>query len=358
MTRIDLKIDQAKGRPFCLGMGLVTLDIVQGKLGDFAVLGGSCGNVMSILAWMGWRTAPAGRLGIDAAGNFVRRKLEETGVETDHLEQALRVATPIVIQKFVDSKDGDRSHRFSLSCPDCGGWLPRYRPMTLAQAKIVMGEAPPPKAYYFDRVSPASLKLAGWAREQGAMIVFEPPSIGDERSFQQAVDLCHILKYSHERLGHVPDLATVKAPKIVVETLGADGIRVRWRARWSHVRAFRAPHFVDAAGSGDWCSAGLIHKLARDGAAKFADLRKADLDRALEFGSALAAVNCGFESARGGMLALTLRQFEKALLALDDTIGSGGFEWRGVEQIGGSLPKELCDVCSGRSGERMIERTA
>ena len=295
MTNFDLRMDAVSGKPICLGAGFIALDIVKCQFGEFAAAGGSCGNVMSILAWMGWRATPAGRLGDDAAGNFVRTELESESVDTSYLEQANNVATPIVIQKFVDDKVGGRSHRFSLSCPECGGWLPRYRPMTLTLAARVVEDFLVPKAYYFDRVSPACLRLAKWAREQDAVIVLEPSSIGDDRAFQKAVDLCHVLKYSHEQLGHVPDLAAAIAPNIVIETLGDKGIRVRWRGRWSHLRAFRPRRFVDAAGSGDWFSAGIIHKLARLGSAGFMDLRKLDIECALKYGSALAAVNCEFE---------------------------------------------------------------
>ena len=358
MTNLDLKIDLVKRKPICLGAGFIALDIVKCKFDDFAAVGGSCGNVLSILAWMGWRAMAIGRLGDDAAGDFVRTYLESVNVETDYFEQADRIATPIVIQKFVDTKFGDRSHRFSLSCPDCGGWLPRYRPMTLKLAARVIEDALAPKVYYFDRVSPASLRLASWAQEQGALILFEPSSIGDDRAFQKAIDLCHILKYSHERLGHVPDLAAAIAPKIVIETLGENGVRVRWRARWNHLRAFKASRFVDAAGSGDWFSAGIIHRLGHSGSDGLFDLRKPDLERALKFGSALAAVNCGFEGARGAMLTLSVDEFNKVLLSLDDALSVDNFEGISSGRVTNNLPKELCGTCSGRSEVKSLKRSA
>ena len=54
MTRIDLRLEKATGAPVCVGSGFVALDIVQGESGSFAATGGSCGNVMAILAWLGW----------------------------------------------------------------------------------------------------------------------------------------------------------------------------------------------------------------------------------------------------------------------------------------------------------------
>ena len=148
-------------------------------------------------------------------------------------------------------------------------------------------------------------------------MLFEPSSIGDERTFQRAIDTCHVLKYAKDRLGHVPDLAAVKHPRLIIETCGADGLKVRWRGRWSHFPAFQAPGFVDAAGSGDWCSAGLIHQIARRSPINWAKIRKTDIERALRIGQAMAAINCGFEGARGAMAILSsIRSFNTALRAV------------------------------------------
>ena len=100
------------------------------------------------------------------------------------------------------------------------------RGLTLGQADTVIAGAPAPKTFYFDRVSPAALKFAQWAKDHGALIMFEPSSIGDERQFRKAVDVCHILKYSHDRLG-LRDLAEAYSPRVIVETLAEEGLRVR-----------------------------------------------------------------------------------------------------------------------------------
>ena len=52
----------------CLGAGTFPLDNLMRKCADGTVetinqhVGGTAGNVMSILAWMGWHTLPAARL--------------------------------------------------------------------------------------------------------------------------------------------------------------------------------------------------------------------------------------------------------------------------------------------------------
>jgi sugar/nucleoside kinase (ribokinase family) len=212
MTRIDLMLKPASGSPTCVGVGFVAADIVEGSAEEFVAAGGSCGNVMAVLAWLGWNAVPVSRLGCDWAAKVVRKDLGEAGVSLIGLSDEKSVQTPIVIQRFVKDSSGRQTHRFSLTCPECGGWLPRYRPLTLGQANALIEEVSTPKTYYFDRVSPAALGIARWAKEQGALVVFEPSSIGDERQFRKAVDSCHILKYSHDRLGHLRDLERFPYP--------------------------------------------------------------------------------------------------------------------------------------------------
>ena len=149
-------------------------------------------------------------------------------------------------------------------------------------------------------------------------MVFEPASVGDEKKFREAVDLCHVLKYSQERLGNVPDLAVTQAPKLIVETQGQQGLRFRWRKRWTHLDAVSTENPVDAAGSGDWCTAALIHMIGQQGSKGLEQLRKASLVVALRTGQTLAAINCQYIGARGAMMVMNIRQLNGHLFQLSD----------------------------------------
>ena len=352
MSQINLGIRKARKLLTCLGSGYVALDFVKGRYGDFSAVGGSCGNVMAILAWFGWNSIPTARIGNDEIGSAVLSEFAEIGVDNRYLISDVTVETPVVIQKFIEHLDGNRSHRFLLTCPDCGTWLPRFRAMTLLQANDVVKDIPIPNVFYFDRVAPSILKLARWAHDKGTLIVFEPSSIGDERTFQRAVELSHILKYSHDRLGYIPDLAAAKTPKIVIETLGSEGLRVRWRSRWSTLPSFKVLDFVDAAGSGDWCTAGLIHRLGQTGAKMLTGLRKAELDDALRFGQGLAAVNCAFEGARGTMMCLSLKQLNRALSNLTSNASDVFFALNPNVSTTLQLVDGVCGLCT-RSASRL-----
>ena len=300
----------------CWGTGFVAMDVVDVDGDTFAAVGGSCGNVMAILAWLGWTTRPIARLGDDATGGFIREELLRLGVDLRCVTAEKEMRSPIVLQRFVLAPDGTRTHRFSLTCPGCGRWLPRHRPVTLAQWKSLASEDESPEVFYFDRVSPASLRIAQDARDGGALVVFEPSSVEEESKFQRAVDTCHVLKYSHERLGHVPDLPFATSPALIVETRGASGLRYRWSGEWSQLDAFRVEDVVDAAGCGDWCSAMFIHSLGRGGARNFLGLAGETVERVLRECQAAAAINCGFRGARGAMQVLGIDELNEKLQAL------------------------------------------
>lgn len=345
MTRVDLTLRPATRHPVCIGAGFVAADIVEGRTEEFVAAGGSCGNVMAILAWLGWKSYPVARLGRDWAAGVIRKEFKAIGLEDAFLSDEKAIQTPIVIQRFVEDKQGKRVHRFSLACPECGGWLPRFRASTLQQATDVTQSAIAPKAFYMDRLSPASLRLAGWARECGALVVFEPSSVGDERQFQKAVDLCHILKFSHDRLGHVRDLQEAQQPRIIIETLAEEGLRMRWRGHWTDLSAFKLPAFVDGAGAGDWTTAGLIHQLGTSGAKVFDTLQKPRLLSALRFGQGLAAINCGFEGARGAMMAMTRDQLGKRLTALASQTVESVADLNEAATHEHNIPTRLCATC-------------
>src|SRR4051794_21319134 len=106
MTRVDLTLRPATRHPVCVGAGFVAADIVEGHTEEFVAAGGSCGNVLAILAWLGWKSYPVARLGKDWAAGVVRKEFKAVGVDDAFLSDEKAVQTPIVIQRFVEDKEG------------------------------------------------------------------------------------------------------------------------------------------------------------------------------------------------------------------------------------------------------------
>jgi len=344
--------------PVCAGTGLLALDIIfNGSSGVAHRLwaGGSCGKVLTVLSYLGWQSFPVARLGKDMAASKILADIDQFHVCSDFIERDKNLSTPIIVERIRKGSDGSPIHRFFWICPNCGAWFPRYRPLLLSAAKHAAINLPQMQCFYFDRVSPGALELAERARKSGALVVFEPPSVKDESAFWKAIKLSHILKYAHGRERHFEFLTSENCPPFVIETLGKDGMRYKLRkktqgsTRWKTLPAYRVNQFRDAAGSGDWCTAGIIHMLGRKGSHEFKTVSENRLIEALQFGQAMAALNCQFEGARGGMYSLEKTVFMEEI---NDIIGNQVVR-KGVSEVISDGLNELFTClspgCKGRS---------
>ncbi len=298
-------------QPIAMGTGLLALDVILAGGSPIVAAGGTCGNVMAILGWLGWQTMPVARLNGDAAARVVREDLLKFGVRLDLAEQTPSTATPVIIEHLC--ADGTGKHRFSLRCPNCRAWLPRYQPVPVKAIRDLLDRVPAPQVFFFDRLSRGALLLAERTAKGGGIVWFEPSKVDDDALFEEALAIAHVLKYSCERL---PDLASAplpaKGPLLEIETAGAQGLRYRGKglrapARWRLVDAVRATAVVDTAGAGDWFSASLINQMGRKGRAGFeSGLREkeAAVNALIRRAQAASAVSCAFPGARGAMYAL------------------------------------------------------
>src|SRR5207244_4134480 len=125
---------------------------------QYAGVGGTVGNVMSIMAFLGWRSVPVVRLGADPAGAQVLQELVSLGVDTSQLALDKRVNTPVVYQR--NSNEAGH-HSFSFRCPRCG----HARRFSEQLLEGIGTQAAEPLAqrgdvYFFDRLTSRSVEMA------------------------------------------------------------------------------------------------------------------------------------------------------------------------------------------------------
>lgn len=345
--------------PIALGTGLIALDIVvtdRDGVRPRRWAGGTCGNVLAILAYLGWRTYPAATLGDDLAAQLVLEDLKRFHVNTRFLQRSEIRHTPIVVEKIRTRVPGEPRHRFVWTCPNCGAWLPGYQAILANEAKKLVRRMPAPTVFFFDRVSRGALELARASSARGALVVFEPSGVRDERLFHEAVQISDVVKYSHERLGHLRNGAKYPPSDLEIETLGSDGLRYRRRdglraaTPWREMAAYSIHELRDAAGAGDWCTAGVIHSLAAEGAKRLREVSGERIEGALRLGQALAALKCRYEGARGPMYGLSKKQLEAAVrgimlgespTCMDEEMDDSSL-W--------NLLKAICPSCDARKG--------
>ena len=91
---------QSDTSPVAVGSGLIALDVMMDERTDAPPrlwTGGTCGNVLSILAFLGWKSLPVARLARDAASRLIVRDLKRWGVSTEFLSVGSTAPGPIII---------------------------------------------------------------------------------------------------------------------------------------------------------------------------------------------------------------------------------------------------------------------
>jgi fructokinase len=286
---------------------------------------------MSILSYLGWGAYPVARLNGDDASKQVLSDLGKWGVRLQFAETEPGAETPIVIHKLRQNAAGQAIHRFSLNCPYCGAFLPTYKAVLAGAATKVASRIKNPNVFFFDRVSRGALILAKACAEKGALIVFEPSGIGEPALFVEALGLTHVLKYSNERVDNFKEFLRGARPLLEVETLGKNGLRYRGRviagkSTWHKVKPHKLSQVKDSAGAGDWCTAGIIHRLGQGGLGDFETIGAESITEALAFGQAMAAWTCGYEGARGGMYQCSKKLFRSEINAILSSLNSRSSE--------------------------------
>ena len=249
----------------CLGAGTFPLDNLQEKNGKdvktiYQHVGGTCGNVMSILAWMGWHTLPAARLDDSETGLLIKADLESYGCDTRFVSNTPDGGTTILDIIHKTGRDGKPKTAYMAHSPR-GGRFVNHRFWTLKQAQALFDSLEEmPDVFFFDRCAPGNILLAQLFHERGVLVYYEPNEPVD-RNFLRAVAASDIVKFSNEK--H-PDVSFTEGftDKLFIQTLNEKGLRFKLRAEgWITIPPEHNRHVVDGEGAGDWTTSAFINEM-------------------------------------------------------------------------------------------------
>ena len=287
-------------------IGEILIDMTQSGLTEQGIPrfdanpGGAPANLAVAAARLGAKTAFIGRVGLDGYGDFLRRTLEENGVDTTGLSVDPKQHTTLAIVTL-DEK-GERAFSFyrdpsadvNLSFDDVPSEL-------LTQTKVL----------HFGSVSltaepsrSATLRAAETAKEHGAWISYDPnyrASLWQDEStavewMLKPLELVDILKVSDEEmllLTGTDDLEkgsamlAEKGIRLVFVTLGADGAFYRFGEKTGRSPGVKVA-VGDTNGAGDTFFGAALSRLV-----KLDDLDALtgdELERILAFSNKAAAI--------------------------------------------------------------------
>ena len=291
--------------PRLVGTGLLALDLIVQHDPDGQRLsasgGGTCGNVLAILAQLGWEASWLGAMAPSAPARMVLDEMHHGGVQTHTSPDA--VSTPIFAHHIRTSADGRASHWFSDACPVCARRLPRFERPSDTWLRSQSHHVRAADVFFADRLSAGALDLAQLAHERGALVVYEPSSASDAPWVADMIEIADVVKFSSDRASTLRGRSPPNERALWVETRGGDGLRWslgRVGAHQAVTPAVRNPQAIDACGAGDWFTSALLFGLAR-AQKKPADLSFAQLAALMQQASGVAAWSCGFLGARGGL---------------------------------------------------------
>jgi sugar/nucleoside kinase (ribokinase family) len=351
---VTMKLAKAKRGTKAVGTGFLPLDLVYrddnpSKLKAYA--GGTCGNVLVILAFLGWDVYPVARHNDSPLGRMIRDDLKLWGAHLDFMSVEPTALPPAVVQRVFAKPRSGKTHSFAWVCPGCGAPLPSFKPVLSKSVLEISDSLPKMQVFFFDRVSRAALDLAKKCAETGGIVVFEPSMIGEPRLFSEAINMSHVFKYSQDRISDVHEVRGSAEPLIEIETLGSAGLRYRRRGRvWKEVDAFSIRRTVDTSGAGDWCTAGILHVLCQDGVHGLQRATDQDALSAVRLGQAMAAWTCQFEGARGGMYGVSWANWKKEVTEIAQ---NGSTLDQMTPQSARVCPEVLLDVCRPTSADSL-----
>ncbi|WIW00288.1 PfkB family carbohydrate kinase [Kinneretia aquatilis] len=301
-----------------------------GERGELAYtgIGGSTGNVLSILAFLGWESLPLVNLGRDHVGATIHREFTKLGANMRHVRLDRSLTSPLLYQFAGEPTEAPR---YSFACPVCGQTRRFHENLVDSGGEDFARCAAESNVFFFDRVTAGTVRMAQAARAGGAFVFFEPSSISADRYlFDAALSSAHVVKYSVDRIGE-PLGQNLASGFIEIQTLGARGLRFRKHSLvpdWIELPALRSSSVADTSGAGDWCTAGFLHALfARREGFEIRDLSYNDIYRSLRLGQSIASLSVRHVGARGLMRAWQSSDaLEMAQRLLD---GAHAPEWTG-----------------------------
>ena len=225
-------------------------------------VGGTCGNVMCILSWLGWKAMPEVSLDDSPVGLKIASDLARYGCDLRHVTNTPGGGATVL--RCTHKRDAEGNHTIAFRATGPGGSrFPRrhfLRSRDEAPAFLDKLEEVP-GVYFFDNPAAGHRLIARTLRERGTLVYFEPSEI-ESKADLEAVAASDIVKFSGT---HVTDLTfTDRYPdKLFIRTLGEDGLQFRLHGGpWIHVDPVPVPDVVDWEGAGDWTSAAVLTQLA------------------------------------------------------------------------------------------------
>ena len=329
---VDMLRKKTAGKT-CMGTGNYSFDVIiqreypngfivgrRNKFEEKIVkmeIGNTCGNVMTMLPYLGVKTFPVAKLDVSPQGYQMKRDMKAYGADVRFVSNTLNGGTTILrcTHKLGDDGNPAMSFKGSTAGKVWSGLSARpirkYLSSQHGEVDTLVNSLDfTPDVFFFDIAQAGHRMLAERLREKGTLVYFECDSDGHEktnerdrvaahRAFLRCVAVSDIVKMSGD---HIQDLSFADAyqDKLFIQTLGEDGLRFKLRdGKWIKLDPIVNPDYKDYEGAGDWTTSTLIAALCAKDMLKVKDMKEKDVKEALTTAQKIASYSVGFVSSKG-----------------------------------------------------------
>ena len=260
-------------------------------------VGGTCGNVMSILAHLGWDSFPEASLDDSPEGMKIAEDLRRYGCDCRYVSNTPSGGTTILRCLHKRDENGNHAMTFRAGSPG-GSRFPKRHFLRARDEAPAFVEAlkEAPAVYFFDDPAPGHRYIARALREKGTLIYFEP-SRDLTPAKLEAASVSDIVKVSDEAW---PDVEAFWGVSLLVQTLGGKGVRFSLHGGdWVTLPPVPCGEVVDTEGAGDWTTSVLLDELFKGGFSGMENLTEEEVTRALSAAQEAAARSIGYMTPKG-----------------------------------------------------------
>jgi sugar/nucleoside kinase (ribokinase family) len=251
--------------------------------------GGTCGNVMCMLARLGWTAMPQVKLCEE--GRKLTQSLEQYGCDTRYV--SIAPGGGFSGMECIHRRNRSTGEH-ELGLHGFGPAGSRFRRITELRARdevpaFLGGLAQWPDVYFFDHGEAGPRLIAQELRKCGALIFYECENSTDWRKFIKSVEVADVVKFSDETIAD-PAFADGYSDKLFIQTQGGKGMQFRLcGGDWIHLPAAPVCEVVDWEGCGDTTTAIFLNELAKIGLPRVAALTQQQVAAALNEAARMAS---------------------------------------------------------------------
>lgn len=264
-------------------------------------VGGTCGNVMCMLSYWGWRALPQAQFDMSREGYQMKKDFKRYGCDVSFVENIPEGGTSLLDCIHRRNKDTGEHELGRKGYGPNGSMHPKRKQLRAKDEvpQVLERMQDVPDVYFFDSNEAGPRALAEGLRRRGSMVYYESEGFDTENEFHRCVEVADIVKFSVE---HIKDLSICDKyrDKLFIQTLGGDGLRFRLRdGEWIHLDAEPVQEVVDWEGCGDTTTATFLYMLGNMGRLDVSKLEESSVRTALETAMRMAAKCTQYYGSKG-----------------------------------------------------------